>query len=101
MEYNVIVSERAKRLLDEHMGFIAERNEDAAWRIMQEILQAARSSAKMPHRHPFLNHPCIPLNKYRKTVATKHYLLLYQIRNNTVLVDYVIDCRQDYVWLLQ
>lgn len=88
-------------MLDQHMGFIAEKNEDAARRIMEEVLQAARSLANMPHRYPFFSHPFIPQNKYRKMVVTKHYLLLYQIRDDTVLVDYVVDCRQDYAWLLE
>jgi hypothetical protein len=30
----------------------------------------------------------------------KRYLLIYQIKGDTVYVDYVVDCRQDYGWLL-
>jgi len=101
MEYNVIVSERAKRMLERHMRFIAERDEDAARRIAKELLQAARSWSDMPHRHPFFSYTYIPPNKYRKMVVTKHYLLLYQIRDATVYVDYVVDCRQDYSWLME
>ena len=33
-------------------------------------------------------------------IVTKRYLLIYQIKDNTVYVDYVPDCRQDYKWLL-
>ena len=101
MRYNVIVSERAKRMLDRHVRFIAEQNEDAARRIAQELLQAARTLTDMPQRYPFFHHAYIPPNKYRKMVVTKHYLLLYQIRDDTVFVDFVVDCRQEYAWLLE
>ena len=30
-----------------------------------------------------------------------HNDLIYQIKDNTVFVDYVLDCRQDYKWFLQ
>lgn len=32
--------------------------------------------------------------------AEKRYLLIFQIREDIVYVDYVVDCRQDYAWLL-
>jgi len=101
MKYNVIVSERAKRMLEQHMRFLAEKNEEAARRITQDLLDAARSLADMPQRYPFFSHAYIPANKYHKMVVTKYFLLLYQIRDDTVFVDYVVDCRQDYGWLLE
>lgn len=27
------------------------------------------------------------------------YLVLYQIRDDTVYIDYILDCRKDYNWL--
>ncbi|MDD4658959.1 MAG: type II toxin-antitoxin system RelE/ParE family toxin, partial [Eubacteriales bacterium] len=29
------------------------------------------------------------------------YLLIYQIKDNIVYIDAVVDCRQDYIWLIQ
>ncbi|MCG2788520.1 MAG: type II toxin-antitoxin system RelE/ParE family toxin, partial [Actinomycetia bacterium] len=36
----------------------------------------------------------------RKMLICKRYLLIYQIKGNIVYVDYIVDCRQDYEWLL-
>jgi hypothetical protein len=38
--------------------------------------------------------------KYRKLLLEKKYLLVYQIKENTVYVDAVLDTRQEYSWLL-
>jgi len=31
----------------------------------------------------------------------KQYILIYQIKDDTVYIDYVVDCRQDYGWLIE
>ena len=31
----------------------------------------------------------------------KRYMLIFQIVDNTVYADYVVDCRQDYGWLIR
>jgi len=31
---------------------------------------------------------------------SKHYMLIYQVKSDVVYVDCVVDCRQDYRWLL-
>jgi len=51
-------------------------------------------------RNPWLSDSALPVNKYRKLLFQKRYLLIYQIKGNKVYVDYVIDCRQNYKWLL-
>jgi hypothetical protein len=62
-------------------------------------MDAIRSLAIMPERFPFLTAEFIPLNKYHKMFVKKYYLVLYQIKDQTVYVDYIADCRQDYGWL--
>lgn len=100
MGYEIIVSDKAKQMLGAHMRFLAEQSEDAARQITAELLRAIRSLAEMPERYPFFNEAYMPPNKYRKMFVTKYDLLLYQIRDETVYVDYVVDCRQDYQWLI-
>ena len=39
-------------------------------------------------------------DKYRKMVFNKRYILIYQIKGETVYIEFVIDGRQDYQWLL-
>lgn len=30
----------------------------------------------------------------------KWYLVLYQIKDDTIFVDHILDCRKDYDWLI-
>ena len=60
-----------------------------------------RSLQTMPQRFPFFNEDYIPANKYHKLYVENWYLVLYQIKDDTVYVDWILDCRQDYSWLLR
>ena len=99
-KYNVIISSRATRMLVAHVAFLARDNEDAAGRLTDEFEKAVTSLERMPHRCPWFDQPYIPNNKYRSLLFGKRYLMLFQIKDDSVYVDYVLDCRQDYHWLL-
>ena len=99
-DYNVIVSEEARRQLGECVLFIAKDNAEAATMLRERLVSGIRSLSSMPGRFPFFNVPYIPYNKYHKMFIEKYYLVLYQISDETVFVDYVIDCRRDYQWLI-
>ncbi len=43
----------------------------------------------------------MPANKYHKMFVANWYLILYQIQDDTVYVDYILNCRKGYGWLLQ
>lgn len=100
IKYNVIVSDRAKRMLGSPIRFMAQVNKDAAKEKKTEIMKALRSLAYMPQRFPFFEKQYIPPNKYHKMFVEKWYLVLYQIKDDTVYVDYILDCRKDYHWLM-
>ena len=91
-KYKVIVSDRAKRMLGTHIRFMAQVNKDAAKTKKQELMEAMRSLERMPQRFSFFEEAHIPTNKY---------LVLYQIQDDTVYVDYILDCRKDYSWLIR
>ena len=100
-KYKVIVSDRAKRMLGAHIRFMAQVNKDAALSKKKEIMTAMRSLVQMPQRFPFFEALYIPPNKYHKMFIDKWYLVLFQIQDNTVYVDYILDCRKDYSWLIR
>ncbi len=100
-QYKVIVSDRSRQMLASHVRFLAQKNPTAARRIKKDLLDAIRSLATMAERFPFLETDFIPPNKYRKMFVEKWYLILYQIKDQTVYVDYIVDCRQDYRWLVR
>ena len=99
-KYRVIVSECAKRMLGMHIRFIAQVSKTAAEEQKRILLDAMRSLSKMPLRYPFFDESYIPRNKYHKMSVEPRYLILYQVRDRTVFVDYILDCRQDYSWLI-
>ena len=100
-KYKVIVSDRAKRMLGTHIRFMAQVNKDAAKTKKQELMEAMRSLERMSQRFPFFEEAYIPTNKYHKMLVSKWYLVLYQIQDDTVYVDYILDCRKDYSWLIR
>lgn len=101
IKYKVIISDRAKRMLGNHIRFMAQVNKDAAIEKKKEIMKSLRSLSYMPQRFPFFEEMYIPPNKYHKMFVEKWYLVLYQIKDDTVYVDYILDCRKDYKWIIQ
>jgi plasmid stabilization system protein ParE len=99
-KYKLLISDKAKRMLKAHIRFIAEVNKEAAKAKKNEFAKVLSSLAQYPQRFPFLEEPYITPNKYRKMLVEKYYLVLYQIREDNVYVEYIVDCRQDYSWLL-
>ena len=99
--YKVIVSDRAKRMLGTHIRFMAQVNKQAAIEKKKEIMTALRSLSQMPQRYPFFEELYITPNKYHKMFIEKWYLVLYQIQDDTVYVEYILDCRKDYSWLVK
>ena len=99
--YSVIVSEKAKQMLVSHAAFLAKVSPTAAENLVEDFQETASSLESMPNRCPWFSGAYIPKHQYRYIVFSKRYMLIYQIVDNTVYVDYCIDCRQDYHWLLK
>jgi plasmid stabilization system protein ParE len=88
-------------MLGAHVKFLAQKSPPAARGVKAELLKAIRSLSNLPERCPFFDGEFVPRNKYHKMVVDNQYLLLYQIKGGTVFVDYIIDGRQDYGWLVR
>ncbi|MBE6981251.1 MAG: type II toxin-antitoxin system RelE/ParE family toxin [Ruminococcaceae bacterium] len=101
MQYKVIISDRAKEMLGMHIRFLAQVNKPAATKLKSRLVEEMRSLQDMPQRYPFFHENYIPANKYHKLYVENWYLVLYQIKDDTVYVDWIVDCRQDYQWLLK
>lgn len=98
-QYEVILSDVAIAMLEEHLNFIALASKAKAHKTNAEIFKAIFSLDTMPERYPYLCDDCLPKNQYHKMNVEKWYLILYQIKDDSVYVDYIIDCRQDSGWL--
>lgn len=80
---------------------MAKVNKKAATLKKKEIMTAMRSLCQMPQRFPFFEEFYIVPNRYHKMFIEKWYLVLYQIQDDTVLVEYILDCRKDRDWLIK
>lgn len=98
-KYTVVVSDRATQMLVSHAAFLAQVSLAAAQRLVDEFQQAATSLEDMPQRCPWLTGDYIPAQTYRYILFEKRYMGIYQVVDDTVYLDYVLDCRQDYGWL--
>lgn len=100
-KFNVVVSKKATFMLISHAAFLAKVSADAAERLVGEFEKNANTLKNMPNRNPWLIADYIPRHQYRYITFEKRYLVIYQIIDNTVYIDYVLDCRQDYRWLFK
>ncbi|MDD2394212.1 MAG: type II toxin-antitoxin system RelE/ParE family toxin [Sphaerochaeta sp.] len=100
-EYHVVVSDQAKLDAGNHVAFLAEKSEEAARELQTRLITAIRTLCEMPMRYPFFNEPYIPPNKYHKMFVKKYYLVLYQVKDDCVFVDMILDARQELPWLLR
>jgi plasmid stabilization system protein ParE len=98
--YQVIFSDSAAEMLMQQVRFMAQVSESDAENLREEIIDGAKSLQNLPERNMWLSEPALPINKYRKMLISKRYLLIYKIKGETVYIEYVVDCRQDYQWLL-
>lgn len=100
-KYHVIVSERAVQMLVSHAAFLAKASPKAAEKLTSEFEKAAHSLEVMPQRCPWLRGEYIPKNAYHFLLFEKRYMIIFQIADDIVYADYVVDCRQDYGWLIR
>jgi plasmid stabilization system protein ParE len=81
--YKVIISERSRKMLANHVRFLAQKSHSAARKSKNELMKSIRSLYQMPERFPFLEAEFIPPNKYHKMFVEKWYLVFYQIKDQT------------------
>ncbi len=91
----------SKRELGTSIRFIAQVSKEAAAAKKKELIAAMRSPEHMPQRFPFFNETYIPANKYHKMYVENWYLVFYQIQDDTVYVDHILDFRRDHSLLIK
>lgn len=98
--YQVSVSPKANQMLVDHAAFLAGVSESAAQSLIAEFREKASSLERCPERCPWLWDEMLPQHKYRKLILSEKYLIIFQVIGDAVLIEYVVDCRQDYIWLI-
>lgn len=76
---------------DDIIGYIAERNPDAAERLKAEFDRYARQLLDFP-----LMHRPGRVKGTRKAIVHPNYLLIYEVERDAVVITAVIHARQQY-----
>lgn len=97
--YKVMISDTARKMLVDQVYFLATVNPDAAQTLKSRMMSEIRSLSQMPERFPYLE-PENRKSRYRKMFVPNCYLVIYTVEGDTVFVEYILDCRQDYQWLI-
>jgi plasmid stabilization system protein ParE len=95
-KYTVTVSTEAMNMLMEHVEFLAQVSETAAMRLISQFQAYTEKLETMPEAYPWLYDTLLPEHKYRKVLFERRYLIVYQIEDNNVYIDAVVDCREEY-----
>ena len=94
-KYRVVVSDRAKQMLETHIRFLARVNKEAAAAKKKELFAAMRSLSQMPQRFPLLEGPDIPPSRYHKMFVGKWFLIRYYVGDDVVHIEYINDGREE------
>ena len=81
-------------MLVSHAAFLAQVSPEAAERLTAVFEKTANSLETMPQRCPWLTGEYIPRNAYRFILFEKRYMIIFQIVDDIVYADYVVDCGQ-------
>ena len=98
--YSIEITDMAWEQMIEHARFLANVSTGAANQLIDDFLICVDSLKQMPERCPWLVYDTIPFQKYRKIILGTHHMVLFQIRDKVVYITTVLNCRQDYSWLL-
>ena len=93
-EYKVEVAPAANDRMAEHIEFLSRVSQNAAERLLGEMLNDMKSLRRMPERCPPYNRTYLPIGKYRYKNSSGRYRIVFQIVGNCVFIDDIQDCRQ-------
>ena len=100
-KYKIIISDKALQMFASHISFLAQVNKNAAVRLKNTIMKEIKELEYLPEKYSWLIDDMLPIKKYHKKLINKRYLIIYQIKENTVYVEYIIDGREKYQWLIR
>jgi hypothetical protein len=95
--YDVEISQVAKDQMYTHISFLSNVSEEASVVLKDLFIASIKSLKEHPDRFTFYDNFALPLQRYRKMPVSPYYLVLYEVTNRIVYVDYIIDTRQENV----
>ena len=101
MKYKIIVSPVALKMLNSHIEFLSMVNPNHAKMVKKLILNSIGKISDFTYQYSVFILPGIPINRYRKQIIQKKYMVIYHIEENLIIVDYILDSRKKNDWLLK
>ena len=92
--YKVIIASRVDNQLLEHFRFIANVSIPAAKRFRDEFGNTVKEISENPYQFPIDADLNLPEGMYRKAFFSRWYKIHFTIKDETVFIDAVADCRQ-------
>ena len=88
-------------MLRRHTLFISRVSLPRAEMFVDEFEAIAGQLKENPFLYPLDEDDNLPVGKYRKAVFAKWYKLLFWVKDTTVYIDAVCDCREDLTRIIQ
>ena len=92
--YKIKISAQAINRLDEHFEFLSRISKNAANKLLKQLLIDISSLKIMPNRNPIYERAYAE-ELYRYKLSCKRYRIVYQIKENIILIDDIQNCRQN------
>ena len=94
-KYRVLVSGKARDMLFEHARFLSQVSVQAAEKLFDQFEDRVSSLETMPERCAYYDNPFVQPRKYRKLSLGNYLLILFQVADNTVYIELIIDGRAE------
>ena len=82
-------------MLLRHMKFLANVSVPASRKFLSAFKDAKAQLSTFPLSGPFADDPALPAQTYRKCLYYGRYNILYEVGDNSVYIDAIVDCRQE------
>jgi hypothetical protein len=94
-KYHVLVSGKARDMLFEHARFLAQVSVQASEKLFDQFEDRVSSLETIPERCAYYDNPFVQPRKYRKLSLGNNLLILFQVTDNTVYIELIIDGRAE------
>ncbi len=95
MKYQITVANRVRDDLLEQAAFVSRVSLSGARRYHREYLKILARLEENPFQFPVDLEIDLPGRTYRKAIFAKWFKVLFQVKDQRVYIDGIIDCRRD------
>lgn len=98
--YQIVITDDAFSDIQQALSFLSAVSIDAAKKLNRRIKDVVLSLREYPFRFAGIDMPKSLAHDFRKAVIEHRYLLIYAIKDSTVVIERLLDARQGFASLL-